>query len=176
MQASSSQAQQGSINELHENGVRNFDLELPAEECMRDPGEEIGGGCLGVRCSVGGENATNSEWPKADMGAKVADELNRGSCSNARIVIDLEEEPVELESNGEANVISSSGLEAPINNAADKCGSPPTVSSDRVHAQNHLCVDGSDGWGGQKSTYHLAGKLFHNELDGVSSLHLIVIC
>ncbi|KAG1354480.1 hypothetical protein COCNU_07G005920 [Cocos nucifera] len=153
--ASSTQAQ-GSIDELHENGARNFDLELPAEEFMRDPGEEIGGGCLGVKGSVGGESATNSEWLKADMGAKVADELNRGSCSNARIVIDLEEEPVGLEPNGEANVISSSGLEAPINNAADKCGSPLTVSSDRVHAQNRLHVDGSDGWGGQKSTYRLA--------------------
>ncbi|XP_038976826.1 uncharacterized protein LOC103705155 [Phoenix dactylifera] len=155
LMASSTRAQ-GNINEVHKNGVRNFDLELPAEEFMRHPGKENGGGCLGVKGSVCGENATNSEWLKANMHAKVADDLNKGSCSNARVVIDLEEEPVELESNGEAHLISSSGLVAPINNAADKCGSPPTISSDRVHAQNHLHVDRSGRWGGLKSTYRLA--------------------
>ncbi|KAG1362197.1 hypothetical protein COCNU_10G004160 [Cocos nucifera] len=132
----------GNVDELRENGTRNFDLELPADEFTRDPGEEIGGGCSGVKgSSVSGENAANSEWSKANFGAGVADYPNRGSCSNARVVIDLEEEPLELESNGEANVISSSRFETPINNGAHKCGSP-TVSSDH-----------SERWGVQKSTY-----------------------
>nr|XP_029123096.1 uncharacterized protein LOC105054026 [Elaeis guineensis] len=135
----------GNVDELRENGMRNFDLELPPDEVTRDPGEEIGGGCLGVMgSSVNGENATNSEWPKANFGAGEADYPNRGSCSNARIVIDLEEEPLELESNGEANVISSSRFETPISNGANKCGSP-TVSSDH-----------SERWGVQKSTYRFA--------------------
>lgn len=138
----------GNVDELHENGMRNFDLELPADEFARDPGEEIVGGCLGVKGSVSGENAMNLEWPKANFGARVADYPNRGSCSNARVVVDLEEEPLEMESNGEAKVISSSRFDTPINNGAHKCGSP-TVSSDY-----------SKRLGMRKSTYRLAGNFF----------------
>ncbi|XP_008796832.2 uncharacterized protein LOC103712163 [Phoenix dactylifera] len=146
----------GNVHELRRNGMRNFDLELPAEEFTRDPGEESGGGYLGVKGSVSGENATNSGRLKANFGARVADDPNRGSCSNARVVIELEEEPLELESDGEANVISSSRFEAPVNNGVDKCGSPPTVSSDSVPAQNHSYVDHGERWEGQESTCHFA--------------------